>query len=61
MSKDRPVFSLNEARALLPRVKLLTADAVRRAELLSAQLHGVAEDDPQHSTLSAALREVVNG
>jgi hypothetical protein len=61
MNEDRPIFSLDEARALLPRVKLLTADAVRRAELLSAQLHGVAEDDPDHATLSAALRDVVNG
>ncbi len=58
---DRPIFSLDEARALLPRVKLMTADAVRRAETLSAQLHGIAEDDPEHERLSAALRDVVNG
>jgi hypothetical protein len=61
MSDSRSIFSLDEARALLPRVKLLTADAVRRAERLSAQLHGIAEDDPEHDTLSAALRDVVNG
>lgn len=60
-SEERPIFSLDEARALLPRVKLLTADAVRRAEVLSAQLHGIAEHDPEHETLSAALREVVSG
>jgi hypothetical protein len=61
MTDERPVFTLEEARALLPRVKLLTADAVRRAETLSAQLHTIAEDDPEHATLSAALRDVVNG
>ena len=38
----------------------MTADAVRRAETLSAQLHGIAEDDPEHARLSAALRDVVN-
>lgn len=61
MTEERPVFTLEEARALLPRVKLVTADAVQRAETLSAQLHTVAEDDPEHETLSAALRDVVNG
>lgn len=57
----RHVFSLQQAQELLPRVKHLTADAVRRAESLASQLHGLAEDDPEHATLSAALREVVNG
>jgi hypothetical protein len=60
MTEERPIFSLDEARALLPRVKLMTADAVRRSESLAAQLHGVAEDDPQHATLSAAMREIVD-
>ena len=39
----------------------MTADAVRRAETLAAQLHGITEDEPEHATLSAALRDVVNG
>jgi hypothetical protein len=56
-----PIFSLDEARAVLPKVKHVTAEAVRRAERLVEQLHGVHEDDPQYETLSAALREVVNG
>jgi hypothetical protein len=57
----RPIFSLNEARAVLPQVKHVTAEAVRRAERLVEQLHGVHESDPEYETLSAALREVVNG
>ena len=57
----RPIFSLQQARDLLPQIKHLTADAVRRAESLVAQLNGLEEDDPQHATLSAALRDVVNG
>src|SRR6476620_8116546 len=55
------IFTLQQARALLPQVKHLTADAVRRAETLASQLHGLAEHDPEHASLSAALREVVNG
>jgi hypothetical protein len=60
-SEERPIFSLEEARDLLPRVKHMTADAVRRAESLAAQLHGVAEHEPEHAALSAALQEVVDG
>jgi hypothetical protein len=56
----RPIFSLEQARELLPHVKHVTADAVRQAETLAAQLNGLAEDDPDHITLSAALRDVVN-
>ena len=55
------IFSLQQARELLPQVKHVTADAVRRAESLAAQLNGMPEDDPEHLTLSAALRDVVNG
>jgi hypothetical protein len=61
MMDRRSIFSLQEARDLLPQVKHVTADAVRRAESLAAQLHGLAEDDPEHASLSEALREVVNG
>src|SRR5262249_37358613 len=50
-----------QARDLLPQVKHLTAEAVRRAEALAAQLLGLAEDDPQHASLTEAIREVVNG
>ena len=60
-SDARPIFSLQQARDLLPRVKHMTAEAVRRAETLAAQLHGLQEEDPEHATLSAALRDVVNG
>ena len=59
--EPRPIFSLQQARDLLPQVKHMTADAVRRAESLVTQLQRIEEDDPQHATLSAALRDVVNG
>jgi hypothetical protein len=55
------VFTLEEARALLPRVKLLTADAVRRAESLSARLQTLPDGDPERAALEAALRDIVDG
>jgi hypothetical protein len=59
-SSGRPIFSLQQAREMLPHVKHLTADAVRRAESLAAQLQGLGEDDPTHALLATALRDVVN-
>jgi hypothetical protein len=55
------IFSLDEARALLPRVRQMTADAVIRAETLAEELQRVPESDPAHAQLSAALNEIVNG
>jgi hypothetical protein len=60
-SEPAPKFSLAQACELLPQVKHLTADAVRRAETLAAQLQGLAEDNPEHASLSEALRDVVSG
>ena len=57
----RPIFSLAQARALLPQVKLLTADAVIRAEALTAELQQLSEADPAHAQLTEALREIVDG
>ena len=56
----RPIFSLDQARALLPEVKLLTADAVTRSEAISAELQQLSEVDPAHVQLTAALREIVD-
>ena len=56
---SRPIFSLNEARALLPRVKQLTADAVLRAEAVTAELQQISEMNPAHSSLTVALQEIV--
>lgn len=58
---DHRIFSLNEARALLPQVKSLTADAVRRVEDLTARMHKVREADSSRdaieSGIEAAIRE----
>jgi hypothetical protein len=57
----RRVFSLREARDLLPTVKRLTADAVRDAETLAARLRGLDESDPEHQAINAELEQVVAG
>jgi hypothetical protein len=56
----RSIFSLDQARALLPQVKLLTADAVIRAEAISAELQHISEADPAHGPLTETLREIVD-
>jgi hypothetical protein len=58
---SHPIFSLDDARALLPKVKRLTAEAVVRAEALAGELQRVPEQDPAHAQLSAALQDIVNG
>ena len=57
---SRPIFSLDDAQALLPRVRQLTAEAVIRAEALAEELRQVTERDPAHAQLSAALQDIVN-
>ena len=57
----RPIFSLEQARAMLPQVKMLTADAVIRADAVANELQRIPEDDPTHGQLSDTLREIVNG
>ena len=59
--EEHPIFSLDEAKALLPRVKHLTAHAVRQAERLAEQLKGVSADQPEHTALSEELQDVVKG
>jgi hypothetical protein len=58
---SRPIFSLDDARALLPRVRQLTAEAAIRAEALAEELRRVPEQDPAHGQLSTSLQEIVNG
>jgi hypothetical protein len=47
---ERRIFSLADARNLLPTVKALTADAAETAEELAAELESLAAD-PEHQTL----------
>jgi hypothetical protein len=55
----RSIFSLQSARDLLPRVRQLTADAVRAADVITSQLESVPETHPDRETLAAELRAVV--
>ncbi len=54
------IFSLDEARQLLPTVKRLTAEAVRESEQLVGRARQVRESDPRHEALVAELQEVVS-
>ncbi len=53
------IFTLDQAQALLPTVKHLTAEAVRRTEELGERLRETAADDPRRARLAEALEEVV--
>ena len=53
-------FSLDAARRLLPTVRELTAQAVRKAEVLATQLEGLPESDPEHARLVGKLTGIVN-
>jgi len=52
-------FSLGEARALLPTVKRVTAEAVRDTEALATRLHGLDLADPGRQRLSDELEQIV--
>jgi hypothetical protein len=54
------IFSLQEAQALLPTVKQLTAEAVRRSDELGARLLELSERDPAHAEIAEALEGVVS-
>ena len=55
----RRIFSLDEARALLPQVKTLTADAVRRVEDLSARMQKAQETDSARASIEASIEEAI--
>src|SRR5262245_57869430 len=44
-STGKRIFTLNEARALLPEVQRLTAEAVGTTETLAARLHDASDAD----------------
>jgi hypothetical protein len=61
-AEKRKLFSLTQARALLPVVREMTAEAVRQADELADELdHILDDDDPQRSVLGAELKVVVDG
>ncbi len=57
---SRRLFTLTEARQLLPSVQQLTAEAVRQAEALADALEEVGEDDPRRAHLGVELKLIVD-
>ena len=54
------VFTLTEARELLPVVREMTAEAVRQAEVLADAMDDLSDEDPQRTILGAKLKTVVD-
>jgi hypothetical protein len=61
MSSDRRgrVFTLDDARAMLPHIQELTAAAVREVDPLMQQIEHIEEDAPEHSRLQASITQIV--
>jgi hypothetical protein len=54
------VFTLTEARELLPAVKAMTAEAVQRAESVADAMDDLADDDPRRAALGAQLKSLID-
>lgn len=54
------IFSLKEARGLLPEVKALTADAVRAVEGLAARLQKLSDTDAARVELESRVEAAVS-
>jgi hypothetical protein len=59
LQRSHRIFSLDEARALLPQVKALTADAVRRVEDLTARMQKVEEADSSRSSIESGIEAAI--
>ena len=55
----RRIFSLDEARALLPEVKTVTAGAVRLVEDLTARLQKAAETDSARASIESSIEDAI--
>jgi hypothetical protein len=57
---SRRLFTLSEARQLLPSVRKVTAEAVRQAETLAETIDGIDEDDPHRLELGFQLKMIID-
>jgi hypothetical protein len=57
--EGRRIFSLDEARAMLPEVKALTADAVRLVEDLAARMQKAQETDSSRASIESNIEEAI--
>lgn len=58
VSKEKRIFTLQEARDLLPLVRKITANAVGQVNNLVARLEFVSEDDPEFEEARSAIDNV---
>lgn len=53
------IFTLTEARKLLPLVQEMTSEAVLQADALADAMDDTADDDPRRTALDAELKGIV--
>jgi len=53
------IFTLTEARKLLPLVQEMTSEAVLQADALADAMDDIADDDPRRTALDAELKAIV--
>jgi hypothetical protein len=53
------VFTLDDARAMLPQIQQLTATAASKLDPLMQQLEGVHENAPEHPRLHDSITSIV--
>lgn len=58
-SGTRRIFSLQDARELLPQVKAITADAVQAADRILNKLRRMSAGNPGREKLEKSLDEVI--
>lgn len=59
VSKDKRIFSLQEARELLPVVKKITANVVAQVNNLMDRLDELSEEDPEFDDVRGAIDAAV--
>lgn len=59
-SSDKRVFTLNEARELLPLVRKLTAEAVNQVHTQINRLDALTEEDPEFDEVRSMIDLAVN-
>ena len=57
---SRRLFTLTEARQMLPSVQEMTAEAVKQAEALADAIDEIDQDDPERTILGAELKLIVD-
>jgi len=53
------VFTIDQARALLPQIRQMTREAVSEVQTLAERAHGLSSEDPERDRVGRRAQEVV--